>query len=559
MSIAANHIQRLRTSLLRRGSMASLADWIEKNTYIGGRPYSYKDHEYQKAILEDTSLEVNTRKCSQVGVSEASARLALAAVNVVRPFTVIYTLPTAHFGSTFMRTRVDTVIQGSPVMRESIHRSNDNSEVKQFGDSFVYVKGASSSNAPISIPADMLIHDEVDFSSLDVLAQYVSRLTHSPWKLIRRFSTPTVPKYGIDKHFRESRRFFNLCQCNHCNHWFLPDYYKHVVIPGYSKKLEEVTKADLGVVAWDQAKLLCPRCGRVPSLQAQHRAYVCENEASNLTAAAYQVSPFDAPNIIKISDLVRASTNYTKRKDFVNFNLGLPMDDAESTLLISDFDDMFIDARPTGTVNVMGIDVGNTYHVLIGAVDGFGHITVTHAEKVPMGLFRSRFTELKAMFRPVATVIDSGPHAETVMSLQAVDPTIYASVFSTSKNIQTHVTVDKPEDEMTGTTFVRQLNVNRNRSLDTYMEFIRAKQLKFVNTPLQQEIIDQHLSMKRVMQFDPNSGEEHFTWVKTDGEDHFHLTGMYLWLAAKIKRAARPQVQLPLFSAMSLKLESGAL
>jgi phage terminase large subunit GpA-like protein len=270
-----DHLRRVRTAVLKRHTAASISSWLTENTTYAMQPFSYKDHEYQEAILSDTSVETNTRKCSQVGISEVLARKALGLVNVLQPYTVIYTVPTAHFAGTFMKTRVDPVIQGSKTMREMVHRTNDNSEMKQFGDSMLYCKGAASSNAPISIPADHLIHDEVDFCDQDVLTQYQSRLTHSPWRKIDRFSTPTLPNFGIDKFFQESRRHYLMVKCDHCNHDFVPSYYDHVKIPGFDDDLRKITKYTLTRIRWEEAAVICPHCGKAPSLQWPHRRWVC--------------------------------------------------------------------------------------------------------------------------------------------------------------------------------------------------------------------------------------------------------------------------------------------
>jgi hypothetical protein len=541
-------------AILRKHSMASLASWIEKHTTLGGNPFSYVDHEYQIPILSDTSREVNVRKCSQVGVSEASARLALAMVNVVQPLTAIYTLPTAHFSATFMKTRMDPIISGSKVMKESIHKTNDNSELKQFGDSFLYVKGAASSNAPISIPADVIISDETDFSDQEVLSQYSSRLTHSKWKIQRKFSTPTIPGYGVDKAFQSSRRHFNLCKCHHCNHWFQPSYYDHVKIPGYTEDLRAINKQTLTRINWDKAVLVCPKCGGVPSLQVAHRQYVCENPDEKYVGAGYQVSPFDAPNIIMIPDLVKASTDYQRVQDFVNFGLGLPMEDSEATLTRADFLHLFSLSDPGNSVAyVMGIDVGNVYHFVVAAVDWRGDMYVVHTEQVPMGRAKLKYHELRRQFRVVCSVIDSGPHAETVMALQNEDPNLYASVYMRSKSMLTHTVHDKEEVKEEGQEFLRQVNVNRNRALDAYMNYIRENHLGIRSSMNDDLFIAHHTSMKRVKIFDNDSGEMAYSWQKTDGEDHFHHAGLYCWVAGRIKGVGRPSIILPVGVAMKIR------
>jgi hypothetical protein len=549
------HLNRVKTAVLKRHSAASIAKWITENTFYASQPYSYVDHEYQEKILSDTSIEVNIRKCSQVGISEASARMALALVNVISPYTVAYTLPTAHFAGTFAKTRVDTVIEGSEVIKNAAHRTNNNNEHKQFGDSMLYIRGAASSNAPISIPVDHLVHDEVDFSDQEVLSQYLSRLTHSKWKRIHRISTPTLPGFGIDKAFQESRRHFMLVKCHHCNHFFAPSYYDHVHIPGYTKDLREINKQTLTRIRWEEAAVHCPKCGQVPSLQKEHRHWVLENPDQSYRAAGYQVSPFDAPNVIAPSYLVERSTSYVRRQDFDNFNLGIPAEDSEATLSRKDFQELFVRAEASATSFVMGVDVGNVYHFVIWAVDPWGDAFGVHYEQVPMSKAKARYFELRSLFRVACTVIDSGPHAETVMSIQNTDFNCYAAVYKASKNILTHVIKDKDEEKDKGQEFVRQVDVNRSRALDAYMMFIRENHLQIKDCEERETIIAHHCSMKRVKVYDSESGELQYSWQKTDGEDHFHHASLYAYIASRIKGLGRTLIVIPTTTMHKIKLK----
>jgi hypothetical protein len=554
-AVVENHLNRVRTAVLKRFTAAQIAKWVVENTKYAGQPYSFEDHEYQEEILNQTARETNVQKCSQVGVSEVNARRALGLVNVLRPYTVAYTLPTATFAATFMKTRIDTIIESSPVLKDAIHKTNDNTEIKQFGDSFLWLRGAASSNAPISIPCDHLIHDEFDFCDQEVLGQYQSRLTHSKWKRVDCFSTPTLPDFGINKKFKQSKRKFYVVKCEHCNHYFIPNYYDHVKVPGYSGDLREIDKVTLTRIDWQRAALHCPKCGKVPSLQKEHREWVFENPDENYDAIGLQVSPFDAPNIITVPYLVEVSTKYHRIQDFVNFNLGLAAEDVESTLMRSDFEHLFVQDDSKGGVAVMGVDVGNTYHFKIGLVDAWGEIMVIHTEKVGMGRARERYHQLRSQFRVVCSVIDSGPHSETVMALQDQDPNLFAAVYVRTKAVTTHTVVNKEEDKQAekGEGFVRQVNINRNKALDAYMDEIRSNRIHYRTSEHQEEIITHHTSMKRVRSYDIDSQDMVFAWQKTDGNDHFHHTGVYLWIASKIMAVSRPTVLLPSTLAFTFK------
>ena len=53
-------------------------DWINKNTTIGGVPFTCDRYPFQKEILNDMSLELHCIKPSQIGLTEVQLRKALA-------------------------------------------------------------------------------------------------------------------------------------------------------------------------------------------------------------------------------------------------------------------------------------------------------------------------------------------------------------------------------------------------------------------------------------------------------------------------------------------------
>lgn len=540
------HVERLKAATLNRFNVDDIPAWICKHTQIAGSPYSFKDHEYQEVVLRDTSQEVVVKKPSQVGLSETSARLALALCAVLRHYTVAYTLPTAGFAATFMRTRIDPIIQNSPYLAALIHTATDNSEVKHLGDSFLFLKGAQSSNAPISVPCDHLIHDEVDFSDPEVLSQYQSRLTHSKYKKKTKLSTPTLPDRGIDKEFKRSRRHFNLIKCNHCNHWFMPDYFAHVRMPGYSDDLRLITKTNLHKYDYRSAAVHCPQCGGKPSLQPEHREWVRENTDENHVAAGYQVTPFDAPNIISAGYLIEASTQYKRYIDFINFGLGLAAEDKEATLTDGDMENCLVPAQALGYGGyVMGLDMGLLCHCKIGFCTHDGFLIIVHSEIIPVHKVRIRRKELAVEYRVRMTVVDSQPYTETVLTMQAEDANLYGAVYIRSKNIETHSVRQKEEDKEEGQIEVRQVSINRDKALDAYMEAIRSGFIKKIKDENDEVWKTQHCDMKRVREWTPDA-ELSFVWRKSeDGNDHFHHAGVYLWIASQMLGVSRGAILIP--------------
>lgn len=548
-SIERGHLERVKTSVMQKYGLTNIGEWICKNTKIGGKPYSFLDHEYQDVIAADQSRERVVRKCSQVGISELSARISLAYCAVVPNFTTLYTLPTAAFAATFMQTRIDPVIESSQYLSDMIHSTMDNAEVKRFGDSFLYLKGSQSTNAPISIPVDMLVHDEVDYSSPEIISQYQSRLTHSKYKLKVKLSTPTVPKFGIDREFSQSRRHYNFVKCDGCNHWFIPSYFDHVKVPGWDDKLDKITKRNLHLTRFQEAQVHCPKCGKVPSLQPRHRKWVCENPDDNYIAAGYQVSPFDAPNIISAAYLVEAGTQYKRYIDFINANLGLPAEDNESKILRADLDAIMIEAIGQAFGGYcMSLDMGLVCHATVGFRSLDGQLIVVHREQIPVHRVRARRKELQVKYRPRVTVVDSLPYTETVLAMQDEDSNLFGAVYVTSKNMETHAVREREEDKAEGQVEIRQVNINRNKAFDALLEDIRAKMVLIVaqEQAEDEEFKDQLTDMRRVKEY-TSDNEMAFVWRKSeDGNDHFHHALLYLWIASQMMGVSKNQVAVPL-------------
>ena len=541
-----SHLSRLKTAVFKRFNLSNVAEWISENTYIKGEKFSFTDHEYQLAILKDPSREIVVRKCSQIGLTELSSRRALAQCNILPGFTVIYSLPTASFANTFVKTRIDPMIDGSPVLTAAVHNTTNNSEVKRFGESFIYFKGTRGVSAAISIPADCLVHDEVDFSDIEVITNYQSRLTHSKHKMKMNLSTPTVEGYGISALFKQSRRHFNFCKCNHCNFMFVPDYFQHLRIENFSGDMRDITKDTVHKYNLDSIKLECPNCGKEPSLQVEHREWVIENIGDNHEAAGYQISPFDAPNIISFKDLVLASTKYSRYADFINFNLGQSAEDKESSLGLEELNRCFVPGEiPQSYTAVLGIDMGLQCHLMVGFMDHVGTLYTVHTEIVPLSKLEQRKKELQILYRVRLIVMDSMPYTDMVMRFQAYDANLYGAMYVSTKSLETFKIKSHDEDAEKGIQELRQVSINRNNMFDSLMETIRAGQW-VCKADDNKDIILAHLQDQiRIKDFGSDN-EMSYVWRKSArGNDHFHHALLYLLVAARMVGVAGSSLVIP--------------
>lgn len=523
--------------------LSEIPQFVSEHTYLLGARYSFVDHEFQERILGDTSQIVNTQKCSQIGMSEATARWAVAAVNMLPKFNVIVTFPFTGDANDFARTRVDPFIRSSPRLMMSLNTKNDNSDYKQFGENFLYFRGTNGKTQAISIPADCIVSDEIDRSDPHTLSQYQSRMTHSPFRMRRNFSTPTVPGYGIALAMESSLRFHNLCRCNHCNHMFKPDYFEHVKIPEYDGSLRAINKNMLGKLRWREAALLCPKCGLIPRLTPEHREWVAENESDNFDPHGYFVSPFDAPKIITPAYLVQASTTYARYSEFENQNLGITSIDSSESMTLHELSESFLEPGTdlrSSNLHHMGIDLGLICYITIGRITPENQFLVVHRERVPVGQLMERARELRRSWRVLITVMDSLPYTDLVQRMQAQSKNLYGAVYSQSKSLTSFAIKMFEGDASEGKLPIHTAQINRDKALDMLLGAVKAKELVVAPvSPEEDELYIKHLlDMRRVQQFD-NNQELVWTWVKSrDGQDHYHHSTLYLFVACQLKATA---------------------
>ena len=533
---AAQHVQRLKLQTIEKLKRKDLGDWVVNNTYLNGRKFTTKGHEYQAKIMEDESPEIVIKKSAQIGISEMSLRMTLGLVSIMPNFSAIYTMPTATLAGVYTKTRLDPIVEGSPFLREAVQGDLNSAEVKQLGqNNFMYMKGAAVGNAAISVSADFLVHDELSFSDPDVISAYSSRLIHSPYKWRLKLSTPTFPGDAIDKAFQASRRHFNMAHCDHCAHYWLPNYYQDVKIPGFDGDLKTITKNNLHALRYEEAKLLCPHCGKEPDLSPANREWVIENNTERHVASGYGLSPFDCPTFITPASLVLASTQYDSRSKFEQFHLGQCSEDADTGLIAADLDGAGIqmDQSPFMT-HVIGSDMGLLCRLMVAGVAQDGQIIVVHTEQVPIAQFRMRYAALARQFRVTAKVLDEQPYTETILNLQQTDPNLYSGVFVSRKGLALYEVHTREENEREGKLAIRRVSINKSALLDVILEELRTGRILIRKDDNWEDVKTQCTSMKRIRQLTDDGVK--YVWRKpTDGDDHFHMALCYVYLAVQLR------------------------
>jgi hypothetical protein len=529
----ARHMSRLKASLSAH-SADTICDFITEHTYLKGKKFSFEGHEYQKEILQDPASTIVISKGAQLGISEMSSRLALARCALIDGFSVIYTLPSATAAGAFMQSRISPVVESSPYLKELISKEVDNVSVKRFAESWLYLKGCNKDTQALSVPCDLLICDETDNSDQEVMTLFDSRLIASKYQMRVFLSTPSIPQYGISLMFEQSKRKFQMCKCNKCNHWFIPDYHEHVKVPGYDGDLDKITKAHFAKAnfRWMDSYVACPKCKSKVELAESKRQWVVENPNDAFIDSGYQISPFDCTNV-KPSAIVRSSVNYTRLKDFYNQRLGKSLEDRETSLALSELKDATINEMPGGIHSyVMGLDMGTTCWAVICAVLPNQTLIIVKIEAIPVHEVVSRSAALQQQYRIRMLVVDRGPLTEAVYQIQQNIRNSFAAVFVMSKGIELFHVKNVEQDNDKGVEGMRQVNIAKDACMDVVMSLVRAGSIMKVSDSMNDTWYTHMMDNKRIQMF--KNGELMYTWVKTLKVDHAHMGLLYALVASRI-------------------------
>ena len=496
-------------------------------------------HYFQREILDDTARINNVIKPAQIGITTVTIAYMLAALVTQRRMNVIYALPSASDAQKMSTTKINPLIYASPEVERLLNSEVNSNELKQIGDNFLYIRGTKSETAALSVSADILILDELDRCDPDTVKQFRSRLQASPHKIVRQFSTPTFEGVGISKEAETSRRYRHFATCKHCEHTWLPTYHKDIVIPGSSLPMEEINRHNLKDLNWRQARWNCPSCHKDPMIDKSRLQWVCENPLDNYEANTYYITPVTAYGVLTPDYLVRSSTEFNTRAEFLNQVLGETASESNDQLTLLDIEKAISDAELDSTsLHFFGADMGLTCTVAIGRLTLEDQLVVVHREQVPLASFETRRRELCRKYKCLVSVHDAFPYTDLVMRMTGYDPNAYGATFVTTKSPEMFTVQQKEETPKEGKLNLRLAKVNRTAALDALLAKFKRGEVVLQSCDKDAVYTKQYLDLRRSQVFD-KSGELQFQWQKSsEGDDHGFFALLYLLVACKLHGTA---------------------
>jgi hypothetical protein len=477
-----------------------LGAWALKRIRLEGIPFSFEGHEYLRAIYDDTAPHIVLSKAAQIGGTTWGILRSLHAC--LQGLNVIYYFPTRTDVLDFSRSRVGPLLADNPFLAQRM-TDTDTVGLKRIGDAHLYFRGMKSTVGMKSVPADMIVFDELDEASPDARALAWERIAHSDYKRIIELSNPSLAGYGIDEQYEKSDQRHWTLKCPSC---------------GEGTALEREFPVKLGqevkiILPRDDGTYYraCPKCGA--ELDLGQGEWVADYPDRPIHG--YRVSQLFSPKVDpgEILQEYRA-TRFPER--FYNLKIGIPWADLERRLDVPTVLALCRDGEAPAGFHVMGVDTGKHLHVVVMRTNGYERwpAHVVHLEVV------ERFEELSPLMRRFNVqrcVIDGLPETHSTRDFaRGHRGRVYLNFFN--------------ENQRGSARWDRQgskVEINRTEALDASRAAVREDRLTL---PRQSKLVEEfarHMAADaKILKEDEDTGAKRYKYIRA-GEDHFSLAFTY--------------------------------
>lgn len=517
-------------------------EWICAARWIRGksglRPFSFAGHEFLREICSLEHPYVVLEKAAQMGATEVALSKVLYYCTTLPRFRAIYFFPSDTDVEDFSKDRVDGALRDSPYLA-ALPSNLKNVGVKQVGCGTIYFRGMFAKRRTKSIPADMVVFDELDEAQPANKAQAKERLSHSAYGYVIELSTPTLPGRGIDIEFQQSdMRFWHVaCGCR-----------EGIV-------LEKTFPECIGVRADGTAYLRCPRCGKedlnpqVPAVVGEYVGWIPDRPEAKARRGYHMSQLFSS--VFTTSQLWYEYQYGHNIAEFYNSKLGLPY--AGDRMPLTD-EDVWAACGDTGLVTAyervyVGIDVGpHEWYIWVHAKNANTHCRkLLFAEVISArdtnGRPWERAGAIIRQYKKPTVVIDAQPERSMARELcRTFHPRAMMCFYS--ENQKQKVVCGDPDDPDDGQW---KVSAHRTETLDDLVQAIKrggqgtptnAMVLLHRDTPVMDEIRRHLVSLAKVRKesyVQSETGRQpigYGEYVYVDsGADHFAHAANYAMIA----------------------------
>lgn len=493
----------------------SMSEWIQRNTRLRQKPFSFKGFEFQRQIVDDMHGDLSCIKLSQIGLTEIQIRKFFAFLKRNIGTSGIFSMPTQPMRDKLSQTRIKTLIESEPIFNGPlVAKPVRKKEIYQIDESYGYVTGTTEGEAT-SISADILMEDEVDLADQQMRSLFQSRLQGSVWKVTQRFSTPSYLGFGIDASYQASDKHEFQIRCP-CGHWQVPIFHpRFMCLPGLVGDHDDLSKLgqdEIDAIDMDGVFVRCEKCSRPLDLDGGQREWVAEHPSRR--ARGYRVRPFSLASIT-IPYIFQQLLQY-QRKDNLRrwFNTVIGEAFNDSNARISEEDLLAImhprQVEPgemqTGDL-FLGCDVGQTCHVVIGKPNA-----LLEFHQVPQQEIVDFIKGRVESYGIIRGGIDYYPYTPTAEAIRdATNGVVMPMAYSTSKTAPPVKETTNEFEEVTHYT------INRTQALDLVAKQCRNRSWQIAGYGPFGSLVKTHFrDMIRI-----EAPDEPPVWNKINGDDHF--------------------------------------
>lgn len=375
------------------GLQENVGYWaVENHIMLDGQPFGFNRHQYLIEPYSDNHPDQTYEKAAQMGATVMALLKSIHGCLYRYDKGGGYLFPTKTDVTDFSKGRMAPLLSENPqlpIKQSGDGKDPDAANIKRIGKAYLYFRGMLSRIGLKSVPLDFLVFDELD-EAPDAEDLAMQRLAHSEFKHVLRLSTPTLPDFGIDKHFKETDQRFWRLKCPAC---------------GEFTCLEDEFPDCLREVKGGKVVRACRKCGgELNPSQGKWEA----KRPSITDKRGHHFSQLFS-HYVEPADILKSYRTTSNMSEFMNSVIGIPWVEAENKLTVQDVfaccgQDAIAESDEGGCS--MGIDQGKALHVVVGKKLSNTHGKVIHCGEYPDW---GDLDRLMRVFNVTKCVVDGQP------------------------------------------------------------------------------------------------------------------------------------------------------
>jgi len=360
---------------LSRRAIQECSQWAEKYRMMTSlhtgqpEPWQWKYHPWLKRMHNSLAPLVVGQKSAQAGFTEALLNVVFYTIDIAGG-DVLYVLPTKNPDATnFTAARFNPALEMSAHLQQ-IFSAVDNVGHKRAGAANLYIRGSRARAALKSIPANLIVFDEVEEMCQKNIPLAFERTSGKMKQNIWMVSTPSIEGKGINTYFKRTDQRHFFFRCPYCSRMTELVYPQCLVITGDDPEDPRI----------HESHTICKECTHILPHEDKPN-FLADNEwvpqYENKDGEGFHINQLYSSTVTPgafAKAALRARSDPAAEQELYNSKLGMTHTVAGSSVNDNDltacltktpfslFD--IVIAGPTKPRS-MGIDVGSVLHTVI--------------------------------------------------------------------------------------------------------------------------------------------------------------------------------------------------